>query len=126
MITPYKSRILDPLKPVQVYRCLNRKGVVFSIRQNGLVVAHGSNFHLRNVTFKINEKGKQRCIESGNREVHAYACGFIQDELFLGFGIHLYYSPFSSLNFHHSFGGEKQEIKQWSCVSFNSNGVFLN
>ena len=40
MITPYKSREIDYSTPVKIYRNLNKKGKVYSIQQNGLVVGH--------------------------------------------------------------------------------------
>ena len=126
MIEGFKGRSVDFNLPVEVYRCLNRKGRIFSIRQNGLVVAHGNNFTLRNVEFVIRELSKRKVIYKRERQVHAWAKGFIEDTLTLAFGINLYYDPFSVGGFYIFFNESKTFIDKWKTVSFNSDGVFLN
>lgn len=62
MIT-FKNRVIDYSKPVEVYRCLNRKGFIFSVRQNNFVVAHTAHFVLKDCEFIINEYGKQKYVK---------------------------------------------------------------
>lgn len=76
MIT-YKNRVIDYNKPVDVYRCLNRKGFIFSLRQNGLVVAHTDKIILTDCTFIINKSGLNLYLKTGHRNVHAFIRGKI-------------------------------------------------
>lgn len=76
-ITLFKDREIDFYKPVMVYRNLNRKGKVYSIKQNGLVVAHTTCLTMSNCEFKVNQSGKKRALETTQRNVHAYIEGKI-------------------------------------------------
>ncbi len=71
----YKGGSLDLLKPVQVYKNLH-KGL-FSIKQNGKVVAHTRQLILNNASFVVNESGRQRVIEEKRKNVHALIVGTI-------------------------------------------------
>lgn len=75
----YKGRGIEIGEPVQAYRCLPRKGKVYSLRQNGLVVAHTTSVILRSCYFRIQQSGRNRALETGRRNVHAYieACGIV-------------------------------------------------
>lgn len=53
-----------------VYRNLHTGG--FSIKYKGLVVDRSNQFVAENVTFKVNEKGRQRVIKEKSKNVHAY------------------------------------------------------
>lgn len=75
----YKNRKIDKNKPVKVYRCLNRTGKQFSIKQGNLVIAHAETIYLKMASFIVEDSGKQRCITSGERNVHAYIKGFLCD-----------------------------------------------
>lgn len=79
MIKAFKKRSIDPNKPVEVYRNLNKPGVTYSIRQNGRVVAHGTNLKLTNCTFKVNQSGFKEWKRTGVRNVHAYVQGFLDN-----------------------------------------------
>lgn len=74
-MTPYKNRVIDYNKPVKIYRNLNRGG--YSIQQNGLVVAHTDNFIVKKAHFKVNEAGRQRVLNTGRKNVHAYIIGYL-------------------------------------------------
>jgi len=76
-ITPYKERKLDIDKPVLIYRCLRGKGVKYSIKQSGKVVAHTDFIMLKYANFIINEKGRQRVIKEKVKNVHAFVEGLI-------------------------------------------------
>lgn len=77
MITAYKGRTLDPSRPVFAYRNLHRES--WSLRQRGLVVGHADEVALGLVSFRINEKGRQRAIREKRKNVHAGAVGFVID-----------------------------------------------
>ena len=96
MIEPYKNRVIDESKPVYVYRCLNRKGYVFSVKQNNLVVAHTDSMVIKNCEFLVNKAGKKRAIKTGVRNVHAFIKGFIGDfrDIRAEFSGYLCYHPF--------------------------------
>ena len=76
-ITSFKNREINFDKPVKVYRNLTRKGKIYSIQQNGLVVGHGTCITMSNCKFKVNPSGKKRALETGIRNVHAYIEGNI-------------------------------------------------
>lgn len=76
-ITPYKGRKIDFKSEVEVYRCLTRKGKIYSIRQNHLVVAHTTCLMMRNVQFFVNKSGQNRARMTNQRNVHAYMKGRI-------------------------------------------------
>lgn len=89
-------------KPVEIYRCLTRKGHVFSVRQNGLVVGHTSNFCIKDCEYFINKSGKDRAINTGQRNVHAYVKGYISDtdkNIVNYYTFELKYDPFSKGGF---------------------------
>lgn len=97
----FKNRDLDLTKPVEIYRCLNRKGVIFSVRQNGKVVAHTSKIILKDCELIVNKSGKQRSIQTQERNVHAFIKGVIgeYDDIKLTFSYLIKYNPFSLENF---------------------------
>ena len=72
-----QCREYKPTKPVQIYRNLNRRGRVYSIRQNGLVVAHTDKIALRNVEFRVQPAGLAKLRRTKKRNVHAYITGKI-------------------------------------------------
>lgn len=77
MIKPYLKRSIDYTAFVEVYRCLTRKGKVYSIRQFGVVVGHTKAIILRNTDFIVQKGGQKRARESKSRNVHAFIRGYI-------------------------------------------------
>ena len=76
MIEPYKRRAIRPDEDMWVYRNLMRTdGVWYSVMQRGLVVAHVTAICLRDVRLVVREGGRRRVIESGVKNVHAFAVG---------------------------------------------------
>lgn len=67
---------VDPEKRVNVYRNLHKPGF-FSVRQNGRVVTHRVSLCLHDCWFRVQPAGHKRVIESGRKNVHAYASGFV-------------------------------------------------
>lgn len=72
-----KNRGIDKSKPVKVYWNLHRN--CYSVQQNGLVVGHTDHIELRDVTFKVNEAGRQRVLKERKKNVHAFIIGYIDD-----------------------------------------------
>lgn len=76
-IRNYKNREIKWRERVEVYRNLNRKGVQYSIRQNGLVVGHTDFVDLKECYFIVQEAGRQRALRTGRRNVHAFVTGYL-------------------------------------------------
>ena len=98
--TSFKERKIDPEKAVKIYRCLNRKGHIFSIKQGDLVVGHTDNIVLKDCWFKVNKYGKQKAIETGIRNVHAFVIGRITNNIESDAMYDLKYNPFSDNGFY--------------------------
>lgn len=62
IVYPYKSRSIDLEKTIKVYKNLHKN--CYSIKQDTLVVAHAERLCLRDVVFKVNEKNRQKVIET--------------------------------------------------------------
>ena len=120
-IKPFKNRKINFDKKVFVYRCLNKPGYIYSIKQFGKVVGHTSKLILSNVEFKIIKSGKKKAIETGIRNVHALINGYISDKVgsdkILG---ELKYYPFCQEN----FTCNNKEIKKCNKVSINNHQLF--
>jgi hypothetical protein len=108
MIDPYKERAVDLNRPVEMYRCLNRSGFTFSIRQFGRVVGHTSDIVLKDCVFRVSNGGKKRCIEEKTRNVHAYIKGTVgsKEDIFMTASFKLNYDPYSELGFNSYLLGE--------------------
>lgn len=121
MLTPFKNRKLDRTKPVEMYRCLNRKGYIFSLRQGGKVVAHTDSIVLKDCEFIVNEAGKRRCIENQQRNVHAYIKGYVTDtsEVRLTFSFEVKENPYKNIGFYYELLGFTEEIKNTRIVYFD-------
>ena len=59
----------------EVYFNLTRK--VFSIRQEGKVVEHADKVWLRNVSFVVQQGGRQRVLATKQKNVHAFCKGLL-------------------------------------------------
>lgn len=122
-IQPYKDREINFSKPVRVYRCLNRSGNVYSIKQGAHVVAHTTELTLRNTTFHVGEKGRQRCLKEKQRNVHAWIIGTINDK-FVPCDKEIYYNPYKTECF--TLKHEKSHIDKSEFVSIWDNSIFIN
>lgn len=122
-IYPYKNRNIDYFKPVYCYRTLIKKNVWYSIKQSNLVVAHGVNFVLEDVSFIVRESGKKMVIKSGQKNVHAFAKGYIKPAINVPFEFQknkILYDPF--LN--EFFMQNGNPIVKAHSIYFSSIGVF--
>ncbi len=86
-ISLFRGRDIDVSRPVQIYRNLHGKAEKkYSIRQGGLVCGHTNQLILRDVTFVVSPLGRARVLDSGRKNVHAYARGHIHPSGEYGFG----------------------------------------
>ena len=72
----YKGRILNLDKPVKVYKNLHNG--LLSVKQNNLVICHVSNIVLDNVSFIVSETGRQKVIQTRQKNVHAFIVGYVK------------------------------------------------
>lgn len=63
----------------RVYRNLNNGKISIMNAKTRLVVGHADAVILDHASFEVNEKGRQRVIEEGRKNVHAFVKGFISD-----------------------------------------------
>ena len=70
----FKGRKIDFNQKVEVYKNLHNG--LFSVRQNGLVVAHVETIVLSYPRIKVNETGRQKVIKDKAKNVHAFLVGF--------------------------------------------------
>lgn len=66
---------LDYNKPVEVYRNLHKN--CYSVRQDGLVKAHTDDICLKECSFHVNKKGRDRVRKFKRKEVHAWVKGWV-------------------------------------------------
>tara|TARA_R100000008_G_C3523459_1_gene135281 strand:- start:214 stop:579 length:366 start_codon:yes stop_codon:yes gene_type:complete len=62
-------------KRVNVYFNLHKR--VWSVRQSGIVIEHTKQIFLRDVKYRVSEKGRERVLRESRKNVHAYASGYI-------------------------------------------------
>ena len=71
-----QAKLIDPTKPVRVYRNLHRN--CFSVKQ-GVVRFHTDKIYLKDVSFVVSEKSRQRVIIEKRKNVHAFVVGTLTD-----------------------------------------------
>ena len=66
---------------IQIYRNLNKPGVTYSVRdkKTRLVMGYVTHIALKDVTFHVNESGRQRVIATKRKNVHAFIEGTIDE-----------------------------------------------
>ena len=69
------SEIIDPAKPVEVYKNLHRG--CWSVRQSGIVRFHTYAIALEQCQFKVSESGRQRVLKEKRKNVHAFIKGMV-------------------------------------------------
>lgn len=125
-ITPFKNRTIDFNKPVFIYRNLMRKGVVWSVKQDGLVVGHSDKkIVLRNPEFIINASGHQRALKTGQRNVHAMVKGFIEQQNDVARYFRITYDPFKTGEFVYTRNSHPVK-KNPQYAKFSSRGAFVS
>jgi hypothetical protein len=103
IVRSYKNRSIDLEKPIKVYRNLHKD--CYSIKQGTLVVAHAERLCLRDVYFKVNEKNRQKVLQTKQKNVHAFIEGIYETS---GMGktsdkndlpVEIYYNPYKTNTF---------------------------
>ena len=98
-IHPFKGRSIDTSKRIKVYRNLGGDcNHMFSIQQDGLVVAHASRVGLHNAQFVVSEAGRQRVLKQRRKNVHAFVTGFIINQ-FEKLPVRVTYNPYQTDSF---------------------------
>ena len=67
--------LIDVSRPVEVYRNLHKK--CWSVRQRGKVLLHTDYITLKDCNFVVNEKGRQKVLETKRKNVHAFIRGYL-------------------------------------------------
>ena len=95
-------------KPVWVYRNLKhgrKTRPLFSVMQNGKVVRRVHRILLADVRFVVREAGRQKVLQEGRKNVHAFVVGKIVgsamgiDRNDKGFPVRVLYNPYNDANF---------------------------
>jgi hypothetical protein len=73
----YKGRTIDASKPVRVHRNLHKD--CFSVVQDGLVVAHTRQLCLKDARPYVNQRGRQKVLETQRKSVHAWIEGYVDN-----------------------------------------------
>lgn len=87
---------------VFAYRNLNRKGVVWSIKdcKTNLVIDRVTEAYFENVELKVSEAGRQRVINQKKKNVHAGVKGFrVKDKPCAPIWISVSYNPYENQSF---------------------------
>lgn len=66
MLKTYKNRKIDYTKCVYVYKNLHNN--LYSLKQDGKIVANGYDFFLNNVETKINEVDRLKVIKNNKKK----------------------------------------------------------
>ena len=69
--------MIDHNRPVRVFK--NWKLGCYNIMQSGKLLASAKQVRLSGVEFLVRSSGRRRMLESGRRNVHAYAVGHLVD-----------------------------------------------
>ena len=101
----YKGRTIDTSKKVEVYFNLHKR--IFSVRQNGLIVAHTDAIVLTDVVFNVSEPRRQEVLRTKRKNVHATVRGYISN-VSSGILYGVTYNPYKHSTF--IFRGSKKPI----------------
>lgn len=119
----YKNRQIDPSKPVYVYRNLHKK--CWSVKQGGVVVGHTEELALKNCECVVNEKGRQKVLETGIKNVHAYIKGYVTRPRYK-YNHFIWYKPFIRDSFYIEERGVRRSVNKLSGVCFVGGTVVGN
>lgn len=99
-LTPYKGRVFEIDSLVDVYKNLHNNK--YSIKQNNIVIGHSNDFYMMIDQCKVSEVGRQRVIQTKQKNVHAVLKGrvFIPDNEFELTNYIVSYNPYNSNKFY--------------------------
>ena len=125
-IEPFKNRRIKYADEVWVYRNLTRGSKtipVYSIKQNGRVVAHATSLLLSDCRFVVSKKGYERVRKTGHKNVHAYVVGKLEHEIAGEFSQRAYYNPRANYGPNFICVHDSQPLLMAEYVHLGTNGV---
>jgi len=67
--------------------------------QDGIVKAHSNAVCLKDVDWKVSQKGRNRVIRDGKKNVHAFSIGLLRDSDRLAKAEQVWYNPYLDIHF---------------------------
>lgn len=117
-----------PGTKVDVYRNLQKGGLSIRSRETssyGLVIDHRDGVVLEDVEFVVNENGRQKVLEEGVKNVHAFARGIIAEEMEIDSeGVEVTYNPYEYQSF--VTVDEERPVEYADLVVLTADGVFAH
>lgn len=98
-LTLVKGRTLSVDQRVKVYFNLHKKCFSIQDKNTGLVVAHAPSVKMKNVEFKVSEKGRQRVLREKKKNVHAFVVGLFQIDVEKACNEPVFYNPYTTCMF---------------------------
>jgi hypothetical protein len=98
----------DPNINVLVYFNLTKK--CWSIVQSGIVIGYCDEVLLRDVTFVVRPAGRKKVLKEKKKNVHAYARGYITDEIQQKCDVPVRYNPYLFDKFFYSDGTNVEKV----------------
>ena len=77
----------------------NLRKNLFSVRQNGLVVAHKRFILLEDAVFKVSQAGRARVLREKRKNVHAMVKGIVSKQFVDKYDGLAYYNPYKTETF---------------------------
>jgi hypothetical protein len=97
-------------KYVRVYRNLHKNCFSVVDSKTGRVIMHTQELNLENAVFKVRESGRLKVLETKQKNVHAFVCGYISESPPCGGDlVEVSYNPYFSGSF---FNKETKEDVQ--------------
>jgi len=97
-------RPLEIGEKVFVYRNLTRDCLSVKSMKTGLVIGHVKEISLRDVTFKVSQKGNERVRREQKKYVHAGVVGYITESVEKFGGVKVRYNPYENKSFVNPYG----------------------
>lgn len=121
---------IDITRPVKVYRNLKHgknARPLYSIMQDGIVKARLHEVTLSYVKFKVSEPGRQRVIQQGRKNVHAFVTGYLSKDPEMWshlVSIHVSYNPYKYGYFYTtSHWGNDLKLHGANAAQINESGI---
>jgi len=88
-------------KKVRVYRNLHKDCFSVVDAKSGRVISHSKSLCLSKAEFRVREAGRQKVLEEKSKNVHAFVCGFIIDDIGKEDGLRpVSYNPYRGPSFY--------------------------
>jgi len=101
-------------KKVWVYRNLRKNCLSVLDPKTRKVIGHTHKIFLLDVTFRVNEAGRQRVLKERRKNVHAFVVGTVCLKLRKSSLIRLYYNPYKSYGFEQDRGNFAGCTRSWA------------